>query len=101
MHNACRPDGAEHMRPRVQRGAAGQNERPPEAGVAVYVRGPSGRVAIAPIYDDTDRLSPRGGQPPSPVLRTLPLTGSDSVNWSPSRCSAPHGRATTSKNSIR
>jgi hypothetical protein len=27
---------------------------PPQAGVAVYVRGPSGRLAAARIYDDTD-----------------------------------------------
>lgn len=31
----------------------GQSELPPEAGVAVYVRGESGRLAIARIYDDT------------------------------------------------
>jgi hypothetical protein len=38
----------------------GKTELPPEAGVAVYVRGPSGRLAAARIYDDTDPpLGPR------------------------------------------
>lgn len=32
----------------------GKAELPPEAGVAVYVRGPGGRLAAARIYDDTD-----------------------------------------------
>jgi SnoaL-like domain len=32
----------------------GQTELPPEAGVAVYVRGQSGKLAAARIYDDTD-----------------------------------------------
>ena len=32
----------------------GETEQPPEAGLAVYVRGPSGRLAAARIYDDTD-----------------------------------------------
>jgi hypothetical protein len=32
----------------------GKTELPPEAGVAVYARGPSGRLAAARIYDDTD-----------------------------------------------
>lgn len=32
----------------------GQTELPPEAGVAVYVRGEDGRLAIARIYDDSD-----------------------------------------------
>jgi hypothetical protein len=32
----------------------GETELPPEAGVAVYVRGASGRLAAARIYDDTD-----------------------------------------------
>ena len=32
----------------------GATELPPEAGVAVYVRGESGRLAAARIYDDTD-----------------------------------------------
>jgi len=32
----------------------GKTELPPEAGVAVYVRGESGRLATARIYDDTD-----------------------------------------------
>jgi hypothetical protein len=38
----------------------GKTELRPEAGVAVYVRGPSGRLAAARIYDDTDPpLGPR------------------------------------------
>ncbi len=38
----------------------GQTELPPQAGVAVYVRGPSGRLAAARIYDDVDPpLAPR------------------------------------------
>jgi SnoaL-like domain len=32
----------------------GRTELPPEAGVAVYVRGPSGKLAAARIYDDVD-----------------------------------------------
>jgi hypothetical protein len=32
----------------------GKTELPPEAGVAVYVRGESGKLAAARIYDDTD-----------------------------------------------
>ena len=32
----------------------GETELPPEAGVAVYVRGQSGKLAAARIYDDTD-----------------------------------------------
>jgi hypothetical protein len=34
--------------------AWGRTELPPEAGIAVYVRGGSGKVAIARIYDDAD-----------------------------------------------
>jgi hypothetical protein len=33
----------------------GKTELPPEAGVAVYVRGQSGKLAAARIYDDVDR----------------------------------------------
>jgi hypothetical protein len=32
----------------------GQTELPPQAGVAVYVRGQSGKIAAARIYDDVD-----------------------------------------------
>jgi len=32
----------------------GRTEMPPEAGIAVYVRGKSGKLAIARIYDDSD-----------------------------------------------
>src|SRR5206468_1375347 len=32
----------------------GRTELPPEAGLAVYVRGESGKLAAARIYDDTD-----------------------------------------------
>ena len=32
----------------------GQTELPPEAGIAVYVRGASGKLASARIYDDSD-----------------------------------------------
>jgi hypothetical protein len=32
----------------------GRTDLPPQAGVAVYTRGPSGRLAAARIYDDTD-----------------------------------------------
>jgi hypothetical protein len=32
----------------------GRTELPPEAGVAVYVRGPGGKLAAARIYDDAD-----------------------------------------------
>lgn len=38
----------------------GKTELPPQAGVAVYERGPSGRLAAARIYDDVD--------PPLPTL---------------------------------
>ena len=34
--------------------AWGRTELPPEAGIAVYVRGESGKLAIARIYDDTE-----------------------------------------------
>ena len=37
----------------------GRTELPPEAGVAVYVRGDSGRLAAARIYDDSDPPVPR------------------------------------------
>jgi hypothetical protein len=42
------------VRAGVQRGAWGKTELPPEAGVAVYVRGQSGKLAAARIYDDAD-----------------------------------------------
>jgi hypothetical protein len=32
----------------------GQTELPPEAGIAVYVRGESGKLSAARIYDDAD-----------------------------------------------
>ena len=32
----------------------GETELLPQAGVAVYVRGPSGKLAAARIYDDTE-----------------------------------------------
>jgi hypothetical protein len=32
----------------------GRTELPPQPGVAVYVRGPSGRLAAARIYDDAE-----------------------------------------------
>ena len=32
----------------------GTTPMPPEAGIAVYVRGPSGRISAARIYDDSD-----------------------------------------------
>ena len=32
----------------------GQSELAPEAGIAVYVRGPTGKLASARIYDDAD-----------------------------------------------
>jgi SnoaL-like domain len=32
----------------------GRTKLPPEAGIAVYVRGPSGKLATAHIYDDSD-----------------------------------------------
>ena len=34
--------------------AWGRTELPPQAGVAVYVRGDSGKLAAARIYDDAD-----------------------------------------------
>jgi SnoaL-like domain len=34
--------------------AWGRNELPPQAGIAVYVRGASGKLAAARIYDDVD-----------------------------------------------
>ena len=34
--------------------AWGRTELPPEAGIAVYVRGDSGKLAAARIYDDVD-----------------------------------------------
>jgi hypothetical protein len=38
----------------------GQTELPPQAGVAVYVRGGSGKLAAARIYDDVDPPLARG-----------------------------------------
>ena len=38
----------------------GETELPPQAGVAVYVRGQSGQLAAARIYDDAD--PPAGSQ---------------------------------------
>jgi hypothetical protein len=39
--------------------AWGRTQLPPEAGIAVYVRGDSGKLAIARVYDDSDPpLSP-------------------------------------------
>jgi hypothetical protein len=40
--------------------AWGETQLAPQAGVAVYVRGPSGKLAAARIYDDVD---PPLGQP--------------------------------------
>ena len=34
--------------------AWGRTALPPEAGLAVYVRGASGRLAAARVYDDSD-----------------------------------------------
>ena len=34
--------------------AWGRTELPPAAGVAVYVRGESGKLAAARVYDDVD-----------------------------------------------
>ena len=34
--------------------AWGKTELPPEAGIAVYVRGDSGKLAVARIYDDAE-----------------------------------------------
>ncbi|HEY1774617.1 MAG TPA: nuclear transport factor 2 family protein [Solirubrobacteraceae bacterium] len=44
----------------------GQTELPPQAGVAVYVRGQSGKMAAARIYDDVD---PPLGVSTEPALR--------------------------------
>jgi hypothetical protein len=41
--------------------AWGRTELPPQAGIAVYVRGDSGKLAAARIYDDVD--PPLSGQP--------------------------------------
>ena len=54
----------------------GKTELPPEAGVAVYVRGASGKLAAARIYDDADpplgvggvALRSRRVRPPAPRL---------------------------------
>jgi hypothetical protein len=34
--------------------AWGRTGSPPEAGIAVYVRGDSGKLAVARVYDDSD-----------------------------------------------
>ena len=34
--------------------AWGRTELPPAAGIAVYVRGESGKLAAARVYDDAD-----------------------------------------------
>lgn len=38
----------------------GQTDLPPQAGVAVYARGPGGKLAAARIYDDVDPPLPAG-----------------------------------------
>jgi len=47
----------------------GQTELPPEAGIAVYVRGQSGKLAVARIYDDSEppltHLAYRGATTPA------------------------------------
>ena len=56
----------------------GRTQLPPQAGVAVYVQGPSGKLAAARIYDDVDPplgpsiTSPRAS-PGSRPCRGLPL----------------------------
>ena len=50
----------------------GRTELPPQAGVAVYVRGPGGRLAAARIYDDVD-------PPLGPVARSRAVTGPSPV----------------------
>src|SRR4029450_4630284 len=57
----------------------GRTELPPQAGVAVYVRGESGRLAAARIYDDAD---PPPGPPPS-------LPDSSAVRLPPPRLFQP------------
>jgi SnoaL-like domain len=47
----------------------GKAELAPEAGIAVYVRGESGKLAAARIYDDAD--PPLGGPPKAPGLGEL------------------------------
>ena len=42
-----------------------ETELPPEAGIAVYVRGESGKLAAARIYDDAD--------PPLDAARSIDL----------------------------
>jgi hypothetical protein len=53
------------MRARVQRRALGRTELPPQAGVAVYVRGESGKLAAARIYDDADPPLPEAASGPT------------------------------------
>ena len=36
----------------------GRTELPPQAGIGVYVRGESGKLVAARVYDDADRRSP-------------------------------------------
>lgn len=64
----------------------GRTPLPPEAGIAVYVRGASGRLAAARIYDDSN--PPLTGDP-SPTPRSAPPP--DPVSPSPS------GRVTLSR----
>ena len=42
------------LRDRVQRRRLGADGLPPQAGIAVYVRGAGGKLAAARIYDDVD-----------------------------------------------
>ena len=50
----------------------GKTELAPEAGVAVYVRGESGKLAAARIYDDVD--PPLGPGPAASVVNEPPGT---------------------------
>ena len=67
-------DDGRALRPGVQRRAAGaRRELPPQAGVAVFVRGESGKLAAARIYDDAD--PPLGHRRPLGLLPRRPSRG--------------------------
>jgi hypothetical protein len=39
----------------------GSHDVPPQAGIAIYERGPDGRLVAARVYDDIEAPTPNGG----------------------------------------
>ena len=51
---ACSPTTTAHVRSSTTLCRWGKTELPPQAGIAVYVRGESGKLAAARMYDDVE-----------------------------------------------